>query len=56
MAIRDDAQRRHDQLFPNHESTLQVTDPELIDSRCISRIARNSSPGYPTSDIPACPH
>lgn len=31
MAIREDAQRNHDQLFPNHESTLKVTDPELIE-------------------------
>jgi 4-carboxymuconolactone decarboxylase len=31
MAIREDAQRNHDQLFPNQESTLKVTDPELIE-------------------------
>jgi 4-carboxymuconolactone decarboxylase len=31
MAIREDAQRNHDALFPKHESTLAVTDPELIE-------------------------
>jgi len=31
MAIREDAQRNHDALFPDHVSTLKVTDPELID-------------------------
>lgn len=31
MAIREDAQRNHDQLFPNHASTLQRTDPELVE-------------------------
>jgi 4-carboxymuconolactone decarboxylase len=31
MAMRIDAQRNHDELFPNHTSTLKVTDPELIE-------------------------
>jgi 4-carboxymuconolactone decarboxylase len=31
MAISEEAQRNHDALFPNHESTLKVTDPELIE-------------------------
>jgi 4-carboxymuconolactone decarboxylase len=31
MAIRADAQRNHDALFPDHKSTLKVTDPELIE-------------------------
>jgi 4-carboxymuconolactone decarboxylase len=31
MAIREDAQRNHDALFPNHQSTLRQTDPELIE-------------------------
>jgi 4-carboxymuconolactone decarboxylase len=31
MAIRQDAQRKHEQLFPNHESTLRRTDPELVE-------------------------
>lgn len=31
MAIRDDAQRNHDALFPDRTSTLKVTDPELVE-------------------------
>jgi 4-carboxymuconolactone decarboxylase len=31
MAIGEQAQRHHDALFPNHVSTLKVTDPELIE-------------------------
>ena len=31
MAISDAAQRTHDELFPNHVSTLKITDPELIE-------------------------
>jgi len=31
MAITQAAQRNHDALFPNHESTLRSTDPELIE-------------------------
>jgi 4-carboxymuconolactone decarboxylase len=31
MAIAEVAQRNHDQLFPDHVSTLKVTDPELIE-------------------------
>jgi 4-carboxymuconolactone decarboxylase len=31
MAISENAQRNHDELFPNHVSTLKVTDPELIE-------------------------
>lgn len=31
MAISEEAQRNHDALFPNHESTLKVTDPELVE-------------------------
>jgi 4-carboxymuconolactone decarboxylase len=31
MAIREDAQRNHDLLFPKHESALKKTDPELIE-------------------------
>ena len=31
MAIIEVAQRNHDQLFPNHVSTLMVSDPELIE-------------------------
>jgi 4-carboxymuconolactone decarboxylase len=31
MSITEAAQRNHDALFPNHRSTLEVTDPELIE-------------------------
>jgi len=31
MAITEIAQKNHDQLFPNHVSTVAVTDPELIE-------------------------
>jgi len=31
MAISEQARRNHDALFPNHPSTLQATDPELIE-------------------------
>src|SRR5208283_1239933 len=31
MAISHEAQREHDALFPNHKSTLKVTDPEFIE-------------------------
>jgi 4-carboxymuconolactone decarboxylase len=31
MAISEEAQRNHDALFPDHHSTLKVTDPEFIE-------------------------
>lgn len=31
MAISNTAQKNHEELFPNHKSTLKVTDPELIE-------------------------
>lgn len=31
MAISEQAQRAHDELFPDHPSTLKTTDPELIE-------------------------
>ena len=31
MAISEEARRNHDALFPNHQSTLKVTDPELVE-------------------------
>lgn len=31
MAISEAARRNHEELFPNHESTLNVTDPELVE-------------------------
>jgi hypothetical protein len=32
MAPSEQAQKTHDELFPNHVSTLVVTDPELIET------------------------
>ena len=31
MAITEAARRNHEELFPNHESTLKRTDPELVE-------------------------
>ena len=31
MSISETALKNHEELFPNHKSTLQVTDPELIE-------------------------
>ena len=31
MAISDAAQRNHDAMFPQHRSTLKLTDPELVE-------------------------
>lgn len=31
MAVSEEAQKNHDELFPNHVSTVKVTDPELIE-------------------------
>jgi 4-carboxymuconolactone decarboxylase len=31
MAISEAAQRNHNALFPNHQSTLKMTDPELVE-------------------------
>jgi 4-carboxymuconolactone decarboxylase len=31
VAISETAQKNHEELFPNHKSTLKVTDPELIE-------------------------
>ena len=31
MKITEAAQRNHEELFPNHQSTLKLTDPELIE-------------------------
>jgi 4-carboxymuconolactone decarboxylase len=30
LDITETAQRLHEELFPNHESTLKVSDPDLI--------------------------
>ena len=31
MRISKTAETKHEELFPNHKSTLKVTDPELIE-------------------------
>ena len=31
MPINENAQKNHEELFPNHKSTLKITDPELIE-------------------------
>ncbi len=31
MAISEEAQRNHDAMFPDHRSTLKLTDPELVE-------------------------
>lgn len=31
MEISEAAHRNHEELFPNHQSTLKVTDPELVE-------------------------
>ena len=31
MAVSEEARRNHEALFPNHQSTLMATDPELIE-------------------------
>ena len=31
LNITETAHRNHEELFPNHQSTLRVTDPELIE-------------------------
>jgi hypothetical protein len=40
MSIIQEAQRVHDTLFPNHQSTLKVTDPEFIELFDNWRLAR----------------
>ena len=46
MAISDTARKNHDDLFPNHVSTLAVTDPEFIevfDNFAFDEVLRDSS-------------
>ena len=31
MAISETAHKNHEELFPNHKSTLKVTDPEFTE-------------------------
>jgi 4-carboxymuconolactone decarboxylase len=47
VAISDEAQRNHDALFPNHKSTLKVTDHELVeifDNWAFDELLQDSSP------------
>jgi len=39
MAIREEAQRNHDVLFPNHESTLKGPTPSWSSSSTTGRLA-----------------
>jgi len=46
MAISETARRNHDQLFPNHVSTLAATDPELVeifDNFAFDEVLRHTS-------------
>ncbi|MGA2186088.1 MAG: carboxymuconolactone decarboxylase, partial [Bryobacteraceae bacterium] len=46
MAPNREAQRNHDELFPDHVSTLAVTDPELIeifDNFAFDEVLRDSN-------------
>jgi len=31
MSISETAKRNHEELFPNHKSTLKITDPDLME-------------------------
>ena len=31
MSLSETARKNHEELFPNHQSTLAVTDPELVE-------------------------
>ena len=46
MAVSDTARKNHDELFPGHVSTLQVTDPELVevfDNFAFDEVLRHTS-------------
>jgi len=48
MAISETAQKNHEELFPNHKSTLKVTDPELIE--VFDNFAFDEVPSYGNLD------
>jgi 4-carboxymuconolactone decarboxylase len=48
MAISETAQINHDELFPNHKSTLKVTDPEFIE--VFDNFAFDEVPSYGNLD------
>jgi len=46
MAIGPEAQKNHEALFPDHESTLKVTDPELVelfDNRAFGEVPKDAA-------------
>ena len=46
MAISKEAQRNHDALFPDHVSTLKMTNPELVeifDNRAFDEVLKEGS-------------
>ena len=48
MAISEKAQKNHEKLFPNHKSTLKLTDPELIE--VFDNFAFDEVPSYGNLD------
>jgi 4-carboxymuconolactone decarboxylase len=48
MNLTEAAIRNHEELFPNHTSTLQITDPELIE--VFDNFAFDEVPGYGNLD------
>ena len=48
MAISETAQKNHEELFPNHKSTLKVTDPEFIE--VFDNFAFDEVPSYGNMD------
>jgi 4-carboxymuconolactone decarboxylase len=48
MAISETAQKNHEELFPNHKSTLKVTDPEFIE--VFDNFAFDEVPSYGNLD------
>jgi len=48
MAISETAQKNHEELFPNHKSTLRVTDPEFIE--LFDNFAFDKVPSYGNLD------
>ena len=55
MAISDTARRNHDELFPDHVSTLAVTDLELIEYFDNFGVRRGAERRSPCSSVDALP-
>lgn len=49
MGISETARKNHEQLFPNRQSTLALTDPELIE--VFDNFAFDEVPGYGNLDV-----